>query len=259
MNNIFLSLIFFLIIVPVCFGAETSTNTNVSDSSSFFTIVAFGDSTTAPRGKLMVYARILQDSLRSKTKSIRVINSGVGGNTTAMGRARFEKDVLAKSPDLVIIGFGINDSAVDVWKTPPETKPRVAQDEYENNLRYFVQTLKNKKSQVILMTPNALRWTPVLKQTYGKPPYNPDDPDGFNLYLRNYAESARKIARDAGIGLVDAYAAFSAYGIQPGCAIDDLLPDGMHPNDRGHRIVADLLIKAVIAANPDITLSPDLQ
>ena len=252
MNKIFLSLILCLIIAPAAFGMETPTNMNNSHNSNIFTIVAFGDSTTAPRGKIKVYAQIIQDCLLSKTKAVRVINAGVGGNTTAMGRARFEKDVLSRSPDLVIIGFGINDSAVDVWKKPPSDKPRLPRSEYEENLRYFVRALKGKNARVILMTPNPLRWTAVLKQTYGKPPYNPDDPDGFNLLLRGYAESVRKIAREENVPLVDVFAAFGAHATRAGASVDELLLDGMHPNDRGHRIVADLLLEAIPRACPEL-------
>lgn len=237
-------------------NAGTLTNMNTATNSKAFTIVAFGDSTTAPRGNLRIYARVLQDNLLTKSGDVQVINAGKGGNTTVNARARFEKDVIAREPNLVLIGFGINDSVIDVWKKPPAGQPRVAQAEYENNLRFFVQTLKAHKAQAILITPNALGWTPKLKNLYGKPPYKPDDPDGFNLLLRDYAESARKIAREEGVPLVDVFAAFEQYGKQPGQVTADLLLDGMHPNDNGHKLVADLLIKAILAANPDVKLKP---
>jgi len=236
--------------------AETATNMNESNNSNVYTIVAFGDSTTAPRGTLKIYSQILQDNLRIKSGNIQVINAGVGGNTTTDARKRFETDVLSHSPNLVIIGFGINDSAVDVWKEPPESQPRVARAEYENNLRRFVLLLKSQKSQVIFMTPNALHWTPELKKIYGKPPYNPGDPDGFNILLRDYAESVRKIAREESARLVDVFAAFEKFGKESGQSTDDLLLDGMHPNERGQRIAADLLIKEIITMNPAINLNP---
>lgn len=236
--------------------AGTSTHMNTLTNANAFTIVAFGDSTTATRGNLMVYAQVLQDHLLMKSGNVQVINAGKGGNTTVNAKARFEKDVIACSPSLVIIAFGINDSAIDVCKNPPASQPRVAQAVYVNNLHYFVQTLKTNQAQVILMTPNALRWTPNMKSLYGKPPYNPNDPDGFNLLLRAYAESVRKIAREEGVPLVDVFSAFEQYGKQPGQAMEDLLLDGMHPNEKGQRLVADLLIKAIMVANPAIQFKP---
>ena len=76
------------------------------------TIVAFGDSTTAPRDSLVVYA----DILRAELSNVRVLNAGSGGDSTEMARARFSRDVLDRKPGVVVIQFGINDSAVDVWE-----------------------------------------------------------------------------------------------------------------------------------------------
>lgn len=215
------------------------------------TIVTFGDSTTAPRGPLVVYSTILAKELPQQGIPVNVINAGIGGNTTQNAVARFEKDVLAKQPDLVVIQFGINDSAVDVWKNPPATASRVSKKQYEANLRSLIDQLQKRKIKVILMTSNSLRWIPRIKKLYGKPPYDPDDPRGFNLFLKDYAQSVRDIAREKQMPLVDIYKAFEEYGKQPGQATDDLLLDGMHPNTAGQRKVADLLIPQIKA-----TLSP---
>ncbi len=42
-------------------------------------------------------------------KIINVINSGIGGDCAARALSRFDRDVLAYHPDLVIIAFGVND------------------------------------------------------------------------------------------------------------------------------------------------------
>lgn len=221
------------------FGAETLS------VGKAVTIVAFGDSTTAPRGTLQVYADCLKRDLPKKGIKAEIINAGIGGNTTANAKARFEKDVLDRHPDLVVIQFGINDSIVDVWKKPPATESRVAKGQYKENLERFVDTLRKEGCKVILMTPNPIRWTPKLKDAYGKPPYRPDDKDGFNVTLSPYAECVRTVAKEKKVPLVDVCAAFQAYGKVKGQSVDDLLLDGMHPNDKGHRLVTDLLIKVI--------------
>jgi len=119
--------------------------------------VTFGDSTTAVRGSTRIYSAILQDELRD----VRVISAGVGGDTTDMDRKRFEQDVLTYQPQVAIIQFGINDAAIDVWRNPPATEPRVSLERYEANLRNFIQTLKSKDTQVVLMTSNP---RPVIEQ-----------------------------------------------------------------------------------------------
>jgi len=213
---------------------------DAADNSSSV-IVAFGDSTTAPRGPLRVYADILSNELPKRDVQAKVVNAGVGGNHTAAARKRFQRDVLDHKPDLVIIQFGINDAAADVWKKPPSAQPRVALKTYAANLRFFVKSIRAAEAEPILMTPNPLRWTPKLKQLYGKPPYNPDDANGFNLLLQDYAAAVRAIAKEEQVPLIDIDRAMKA-------KIDDLLLDGMHPNAAGHRLIADRLLPAVLQA-----------
>lgn len=210
-------------------------------------IVAFGDSTTAPRGTLRVYAELLAEELPRRGQPATVINAGVGGNTTVAARTRFQKSVLAHQPDVVVIQFGINDSAIDVWKNPPATTSRVARQDYLANLRFFIQTLKKEDVRVILMTPNPLRWTPKLKELYGKAPFDPADPDGFNLTLKEYAAGMRELAKDEGVTLLDIDREFRSWKGAGG--VDALLLDGMHPGDMGQRIVAGALI-AELTGNP---------
>lgn len=203
-------------------------------------IIAFGDSTTAKRGQLEIYSNILSKELKDIGLNAKIINAGVPGNTTVAARKRFEKDVMRNNPDLVIIQFGINDAAVDVWKNA--TKSRVSLDVYINNLRYFIKALRKNGAKIILMTPNALAWTPKLKKLYGKPPYVPKSAKGFNVTMRPYVTAVRKIAKEERVELVDVFAYFDS---QRGDDLNKLLLDGMHPNKKGHRIVADKLLKVI--------------
>lgn len=210
------------------------------------TIVAFGDSTTAARGDLTVYCDLLQTGLTRRGIPVRVINSGVGGNHTQHARKRFARDVLEHHPEIVIIQFGINDSAVDVWKTPPAEQPRVALAVFKKNLRHFVTKLRHSQVQVVLMTPNPLRWNAKMKKMYGKPPYRPEKEEGFNVLLHKYAEAVRKVAKAEHVPLVDVARAFAAYGAAPGQSVSDLLLDGMHPNEKGHRVIASALMEHIV-------------
>lgn len=209
-------------------------------------IVAFGDSTTASRGELGVYAELIERELNLRGLSVRVVNAGVGGNHTNHARARFEKDVLSHGPDAVIIQFGINDAAIDVWKNPPATRARVSLETYAGNLQHFLRILAERDVKVVLMTPNPLRWTPKLKEMYGKPPYRPHEIDGFNVKLKSYADVVRQIAAKANVPLIDVYQIFQKHGKQGKKTVDQLLLDGMHPNDHGHRLITDHLIPKLI-------------
>lgn len=221
-----------------------------------YTIVAFGDSTTAARGSLVVYSTLLQNELVAQGRPVRVINAGVGGNTTKAALARWERDVLAHRPDLVVVQFGINDSAVDVWKKPPAVEPRVPLEQFEANLRTIVQTLTARGVPVALMTPNPLRWTPRLRELYNRPPYDLTANDGMNVRLRDYAEAVRRIAGREKVGLVDIFSAFTDQERRTGVSVDQFLLDGMHPNERGHRFIADLLGTAIIALDRRVGRKP---
>ena len=210
------------------------------------TIVALGSSTTARRsGVQKVYEQRLNELLPAHGIAARLINAGVPSDTTVRARGRFERDVLAHRPDVVAIFLGANDSAVDVWRAA--TRPRVARPKYEENLRHFVQALKARGAQAILMTPNSWRWAPKLKQLYGKPPYEVDRVDGLCVTLRQYAESVRTVAKQEAVPLVDVFAAFEEYDKADGQSTDALLLDGMHPNDAGHAIIADMLLPKILA------------
>ena len=61
------------------------------------------------------------------------------------------------------------------------------------------------------MTTNPLRWTPLLKDKYGKPPYHPEAEDGFESpFLAGYNEAVRKLAKELNVPLVDVRAAYPA-------------------------------------------------
>jgi lysophospholipase L1-like esterase len=206
------------------------------------TVVAFGDSTTAPRKGVVVYADLLAERLPKQGVPVTVVNSGFGGYTTEMAGDKLKAAVLDKKPDVVVIQFGINDAAVDVWKTPPADKPRVGKDKYEANLTAFVKAARAAGARPVLMTPNPLRWSPAMRKLYAKPPYQPDDPDGLTAFVAGYAEVVRKVGKDLKVPVVDVYQGFAAKG---GKATDALLLDGVHPNSDGHALVADLLVPVV--------------
>ncbi len=211
-------------------------------------IIMFGDSTTAPRGSLKVYATRVETALQSSGSSLNVHNAGIGGNTTRDALKRFDRDVLAFKPRLIVMQFGINDSAVDVWKIPPATTPRVPLTEYLANLRRMITAAQTAKAKVILMTTNPLRWTPKLKDLYGKPPYDPIAFDGFDVTLTGYNDALRQLAAELKVPLVDVNAAYPECAMKHLTNIDGLLLDGMHPNDLGQQLVAELLVPVILDA-----------
>jgi lysophospholipase L1-like esterase len=203
-------------------------------------VVCFGDSTTAPRPGVFTYCASLEKEYTAGGRAA-ITNRGVPADTTVKARARFQRDVLSLHPGLVFIQFGLNDSAIDVWKNPPADRPRVSVDEYRDNLLYFVNALHATGARVVLMTFNPMHWTPKLKELYGKPPYRSEEADGIDVGRSEYLEVIHHLATEKRVELVDVNAVYVAYAAAPGHSLQDLLLDGIHPNTLGHTITTSLV------------------
>jgi lysophospholipase L1-like esterase len=207
-------------------------------------IVLFGASSTALRPGTKTYSEILEQTFQEKNIPIEVINAGVPGNTTALALQRFQKDVLDHNPSLVVIQFGINDSAVDVWKDPPKEKPRVELPAFLMNMESMIDRIQDQNGEVILMSPQRMSWSKKTRELYGKPPYVSNDEDGFNVILDTYVAGLRELAVRKKVRFIDINAAYSKHPSDYGEPYSELLnQDGMHPNDKGHKLVFNLLIE----------------
>ncbi|MEX2511856.1 MAG: GDSL-type esterase/lipase family protein [Cyclobacteriaceae bacterium] len=204
-------------------------------------VVAFGNSITATRNTIhQVYAQRLPQILAKKGVMAEVINAGVPGSHTGSindhslfkiqhGLDRFDSDVLAHHPDLVIIGFGTNDAHID--GSDPKGPSRIPVKDYENNLTFMIKTLQENQIKVILLAPNTL----------GK-----KFPGYQNERLRLYVNTVRTLSKTYQTGLVDNFKLFMDFQKNTGNPIDDLLLDGVHPNDVGHQLMAEEMGQEII-------------
>ncbi len=206
-------------------------------------IVAFGDSTTATRrekGVKRVYSQRLVSLLHTRGICAKVFNAGAGYSHTgrnldnsAFGKAhaldRLDDEVRGRKPSIVIIQFGINDSWVD--GDTPDQPSRIPLKDYVDNLTSIINTLVNDDVRIILMTPNR------LGELY---------PCWLQQRLCEYSEAALKIAKRTGVEVVDIWNIFGEYALDSKNCLDDLLLDGMHPNDSGHRLIAEALVERIV-------------
>lgn len=216
-----------------------SINCTFADNSDY-KIVGFGDSTTFKHNRnLVTYLEILEQEL-----GVTTFNAGISGSTTGSvkenatgqwthpskrGNAedRFQKEVLNQKPKLVIIQFGINDSA---YRIDDKTKNRVDVKDFYGHLKSFVKELRKRQIKVILMTPNQYS----QKITGHNDVLNMDE-------LKKYVKAIRALSQKGKVPLVDIW---QAYEDHPNVK-ELLFNDKIHPNNKGHRLVADLLIKKV--------------
>jgi lysophospholipase L1-like esterase len=145
---------------------------------------------------------------------INVIVTAIGGENAVQGAARFDHDVLTHRPDVVFIDYSLNDRRVGL----------------ELAREAWISMIKKARStgvKVILLTP-----TPDQSAKLD----DPEDP------LNQHARQVRELAAEFHVGLVDSLAAFKAE-IARGVPLADLMAQGNHPNARGHKLVADELLK----------------
>lgn len=184
-------------------------------------VVCFGDSITAAR---------YPEMLAAQAPELEVINAGVGGNTTGAGLARMEKDVLEKSPDIVLIMFGTNDSVlrgVGKYRTPLKR--------FQADLEKMVAKCREGGATPILGT-----LLPIIAEPYyTRHPREYYEPEGgLEAILARYRAATETVAREMKVSLVD---------MNQLIAGDErhLKPDGVHPNEAGEKAIAKHFLDAL--------------
>lgn len=201
-------------------------------------IVAFGDSITNGAGlpeeaEGAAFREIVQRELAERLGTpVEVVNAGVNGDVVTLAVDRIDDDVLAHDPDIVTIMFGGNEAGF----YRPETNgfadtPRVSLKAFEATVGKIVDRLQAKGITVVLMT------CPPMTERYWGMHLQPYQEHGINFLVKDYAQAMREVAAQKGVALVDVYRRF-----QEDPATRDYFPDGLHPDARGHRVIADVLV-----------------
>jgi lysophospholipase L1-like esterase len=140
--------------------------------------------------------------------------------------------VIARKPAVVTVMYGTNDSYVDKGRK----EPRLTAEEYRDNLRAIVKELRKAGIRPVLMTPP--RWGDRAVNGAGQSP---------NVPLGRYVLACREVAREEKVPLADHYAHWSK-AAAAGTDLADWTTDQCHPNPRGHREIADVLLPVVAEA-----------
>jgi len=204
------------------------------DTTAPVKIVALGDSNTkgARSGVTAeeTFASRIQAALREQGIAAEVTNVGIGGERTDQALLRLDKDVVDKTPQLVMIMYGTNDSYVDQGKS----ESRLTEHEYRDNLVQLVERLRRSGIQPVLMT--EPRWSASAKANgVGEHP---------NLRLEKYVEWCRDVAKELNVPLVDHFAHWTERE-RAGQDLGAWTTDACHPNPLGHEELARLLLPVI--------------
>ena len=197
-------------------------------------ILFFGDSITAFRKNFVVASELFAE----KFPRHQFVNKGVGGNDTNLARARFQNDVLDEKPDILVFCFGCNDAAIDVHKQ--KTEPRLTIEEYLGNLRFFIREMRSIGAEMLFWTTPPMVLVEGLKPYYGGEPYTSN---GFNFMLDRFIAAACQLMKEEGIEVVDINGVFRQETCGDEEKLVQLIPDGLHPNNEGQKIIFRELCK----------------
>lgn len=218
-------------------------------------IVCFGDSVTQGVPHVHVndtFPKLLERRLsqrNAQAQRVVCINSGVGGENTVEGLARFQTAVVDHEPDVVIVEFGLNDIRYEPEKTVPP-------DQFTANLLTINEQIGRIGARAIFTTPN-----PIVNacHAYSRDTDYYDRWGGCNGAVIEYAELVRQAAGEAEALLCDVYEAFITKAIDlefsGACSsYADLTclgayistADGVHPTVLGQILIASALYRVIV-------------
>lgn len=169
-------------------------------------ILFLGDSLSEGQGvdEEQSFPRLVEKNLKERKHDVVVTNGGVSGSTSASGVTRL-KWHLKKKTDIMVLELGANDGLRGIKLT--ETK---------KNLEEIIRYAKANKVKVLLL---GL----LMPPNYGK------------KYTDEFEQMYKKIATTEKV-------AFLPFLLNDVAGKSELnLPDGIHPNPKGHEVVAKIV------------------
>ena len=188
-------------------------------------IVAIGSSSTEGVGAsdgAHTYPALLGEELHRRWPqlSVTVINKGIGGEIATQMLARFERDVLAYRPQLVI------------WQTGSNQTLRSGDiKEYVGTIREGISRLRATQADIVLMDP---QFAPRLVAR----PIHP-----------LIVDSIGAVANDTKVAVFRRFAIMQHWISSGQYKIEDIISnDGLHMNDVSYSCIAHLLADSLVAA-----------
>lgn len=174
------------------------------------TILFLGDSLTEgyQLSKDEAYPAVIERQLLKTHKGIKIINGGVSGATSASGLKRMDWYLKAK-PDIMVLALGANDGLRGMKV-----------DQTEKNLASVIEKAQERGITVILAGM--------------KMPTNMGEP-----YRTSFENMFPKLAKKYSLKFIP----FILEGV--GGKPELNLPDGIHPNPKGHEIMAKTILKVL--------------
>jgi len=184
-------------------------------------VLAIGSSSTAGVGAsspAATYIAKLETSLEGSLRGMDfdVMGRGLSGEEAQGAADRMKKEVEETKPDLIVWQLGTNDAL-----------RHVSLDKFKTCVKTTLTWLAENKLDVVLIDPQ-----------YGDA-LTKDD------YYEKMVGALAEVAREMGVLLVDRFEAMRELQRERG-DLFYLATDKLHPNDRGHRCMAEQLARAIV-------------
>ena len=222
-----------------------------------YKILVCGDSIS----KGIIYDKNINKYIRSEDMYVNIVkkhikadmfNTACFGNTVQRAKQRFCRDLCQKDPDIVVIELGGNDCDFN-WNEiniDPEGfhRPNTDIDEYKDSLGDIVKEVRSngKKPVLFNLIPldperyfnwickednnkkiNILKWLGSISKIY--------------WWQERYNTAVMEVARLTNTLMIDIRGAF----LQKSDFREYLCEDGIHPNEKGHEIIADRILNYI--------------
>lgn len=169
---------------------------------------------------------------------VSVVNLGVNGSSATQGVARMKEHVLSCNPDLLIVCFGLNDSARETEGIPI----------YKEALRQIFIEAKNAGIETIFMTPNMMNTytSHIVTEEIFRHLAEVFAKRQTNGVLDAYIDAAREVCSEEDVLLCDCYAIWKRL-YESGADTTALLSNGLnHPTREMHELFAWQLVNTIL-------------
>ena len=145
---------------------------------------------------------------------INIINTSIGGENAVSGADRFDSDVLVHKPDVLFIDYSLNDRGAGLEASKEAWVSMIGK-------------ALNDSIKIILFTPSPDTRMDILEP---------------NNILEQHSKQVRNLASHYEIGLIDSYDLFRNK-LLAGDSLSIYMSSVVDPNEKGHQIITDELIK----------------
>lgn len=154
-----------------------------------------------------------------------IFNLGVSGNSSDDVLARFENETRVRATEELafVIAIGVNDSRTKAGVNYSDT------NRYKQNLSEIVKLAKQYSSRILFVG-----LTPCVEERSN--PVSWGDTGYTNKRINEFDDTLRQFCKENQALFVEVFEPFAKAETET-----ELLPDSLHPNDKGHQLIANLI------------------